>query len=122
MMTVLEQRDQDDFKDWPDAVGGKSGVNLKLPLLLRDCETRLLSINPPGGQVPRVFYRAEAAGILPDEAGAIYAPNEVFRQYLGNLGIAVHEYNKVQTTLLDVEAPLIVRVSASSPRSTTRSR
>ena len=120
MMKVQESQDQKDFMEWANQVGGKSDVNLKLPLLLRDCETRLLSINfdPQLVAVLREvkyleFHRTEAAGMLPEEAGAIYARNEVFRQYLGNLGIAVHEYNKVQTTLLDVEAPLIVRELAA---------
>jgi dynein heavy chain len=46
---------------------------------------------------------------MPDEAQAVYARNETFRQWLGHLGIAVAEYNRTQQSLLDVEAPLLLR-------------
>jgi hypothetical protein len=46
---------------------------------------------------------------MPDEAQAVYARNETLRQWLGHLGIAVAEYNRTQATLLDVEAPLLLR-------------
>ena len=53
---------------------------------------------------------------MPDAAAAIYARNETFRQFLGNLGITVIEYNRLQNTLNDVEPPLIVRELAEIDR------
>ncbi|EGD79180.1 outer dynein arm heavy chain beta [Salpingoeca rosetta] len=44
---------------------------------------------------------------IPDSATAIFARNEQFHEVLGNLNIAVTEYNRIQEHLLDVEAPLV---------------
>jgi dynein heavy chain len=121
MLKLLNSADSAEFSAWASSVGQKSDVNLNRPLLVRDDETRLISINfdPQLVAVLReVKYlerkHNEEAGALPDEAAAIFARNEVFRQYNGNLGITTVEYNRIQTTLLDVEAPLIVRELTSA--------
>ena len=117
MLELLKKQDEKAFAQWAADVGSKSDTNLNRPLLLRNPENRLLNINfdPQLVAVLREVKYLEriegeaAAGALPEDAAAIYARNETFRQFLGNLGIAVMEYNRIQTTLLDVEAPLIVR-------------
>jgi dynein heavy chain len=120
MLALMEVKDKEYFAEWAETVGEKSDVNLNLPLLKRDDETRLISINfdPQLVSVLREVKYLETkanddAGTLPESATAIFARNEIFRQYLGNLGIAVTEYNRIQSTVLDVEAPLIVRELAS---------
>lgn len=44
---------------------------------------------------------------IPDSASAMYSRNDTFRQYLANLDLTVHLYNKVRTTVLEVEFPLV---------------
>ena len=57
------------------------------------------------GTAPRKLSAGEHD--IPDSAAAIFARNEEFHELLGNLNIAVNEYNRIQEHLLDVEAPLI---------------
>ena len=120
MLALMDVKDKKFFADWAETVGEKSDVNLNLPLLTRNEETRLIAINfdPQLVSVLREVKYLENksngdAGDMPEAAAAIFARNEMFRQYLGNLGIAVTEYNRIQSTVLDVEAPLIVRELAS---------
>jgi dynein heavy chain len=115
MVELLQDQDRESFKVWASSVGSKSDVNLNQFLLLRDAGSRMLSINfdPQLVAVLREVKYLEReehlSSDLPEDAAAIYARNETFRQFLGNLGIAVAEYNRIQTTLMDVEAPLIIR-------------
>lgn len=46
---------------------------------------------------------------IPQAAAAMFARGEEFHELLANLNIAVAEYNRIQETVLDVEAPLIER-------------
>ena len=120
MIELLRARDKNLFSDWAKSVGEKSNVNLNQKVLTRDPETRHMTINfdPQLVAVLReVKYfelMPEDLFAMPDEAQAVYARNETFRQFLGNLGIVVTEYNRIQKTLLDVEAPLMVRELTSA--------
>ena len=44
---------------------------------------------------------------IPESAARVFAQNETYRKYLQNLDVTVALYNKVKTTILDVEEPLI---------------
>ena len=120
MMELLRARDKTLFTKWAKAVGEQSDLNLNKKVLNRDPETRHMTINfdPQLVSVLReVKYfelMQEDQITMPEEAQAIYARNETFRQFLGNLGIVVVEYNRIQSTLLDVEAPLMVRELSSA--------
>ena len=81
---------------------------------MRSASTKRLSVNfdPQLIAVLReVKYleqvQAGAAASIPESAAAIFARNEIFRQYLANLDIITCEYNRIMDTVIDVEAPLI---------------
>jgi dynein heavy chain len=120
MTDKLAKHDQEVFKKWAATVAADSQVNLDQQLMVRDPETRLLSINfnPQLVAVLREVKYMELAKTeavaMPDEAQEVYARNETFRQYLGNLGIVATEYNRVQKELISVEAPLLLRELASA--------
>eukprot|EP00049_Salpingoeca_infusionum_P001275 m.46981 g.46981 ORF g.46981 m.46981 type:complete len:4526 (+) comp10948_c0_seq2:170-13747(+) len=105
--------EQEVYEAWATSVGSKSAENLAQPLLKRDTDTFLIAVNfdPQLVSVLReVKYLKIVRGEtteLPESAAAIFQRNEQFHQQLGNLDIAVTEYNRIQTQLLDVEAPLI---------------
>ena len=44
---------------------------------------------------------------IPESAANIYDKNDTLRQYVANLDLTVHWYNKVRETVLEVEFPLI---------------
>jgi len=114
-MALLEKRDDAAFDAWAKQVGGSSDENLNKPLIVRDEGSQSISINfdPQLVSVLREVKYLELQELdkerMPDEAQAVYARNETFRQWLGHLGIAVAEYNRTQSTLLHVEAPLLLR-------------
>eukprot|EP00041_Stephanoeca_diplocostata_P039521 m.1633795 g.1633795 ORF g.1633795 m.1633795 type:complete len:4492 (+) comp25411_c0_seq1:204-13679(+) len=115
MLALLEEADTKVFEAWATSVGDQSNANLNRPLLVRHAENRHISINfdPQLVAVLREVKYLELQETnpekMPESAQAVYARNETFRQWLGNLGIATAEYNRIQATLLDVEAPLIMR-------------
>ena len=44
---------------------------------------------------------------IPQSASSIYSKHETLRQYVANLDLTVAWYNKIRTTVLEVEYPLI---------------
>lgn len=44
---------------------------------------------------------------IPDEAAKMYQENEKFINYVTNLDYTTKSYNKIRTTVLDVEKPLV---------------
>ena len=49
----------------------------------------------------------ESLDTIPESATAVFARNEEFHKYCGNLDLIVAWYNKVRLTILSVEFPLI---------------
>eukprot|EP00050_Salpingoeca_kvevrii_P003770 m.233351 g.233351 ORF g.233351 m.233351 type:complete len:4592 (-) comp10879_c0_seq1:411-14186(-) len=112
LLALFSAYEQEQFALWAKDVAKESDTNLNRPLLSRDPETCFISVNfdPQLVAVLREVKYLEVtanAGEIPKEAAEIYARNETFRQLVGNLDITVTEYNRVQDTLLDVEAPLV---------------
>jgi dynein heavy chain len=101
------------FEGWAASVGSESETNLQQPLLHRQEGARLLRVNFAPQLVAvlrevKYFQDVTLPGTeVPQSAADIFARNEKFRQQLGNLDIAVTEYNRIQETVLDVEEPLI---------------
>lgn len=44
---------------------------------------------------------------VPETAAALYAKNEIYRNWTANLDLIVYRYNNIKTTLIDVEKPLL---------------
>lgn len=86
---------------------------MERPLLVRDANTELLSVNFNPQlvallrEVKYLEMQKEANRVIPEKAAAVFAQNETYRKYLQNLDVTVHLYNRVRETILDVEYPLI---------------
>ncbi|RQM21208.1 hypothetical protein B5M09_003796 [Aphanomyces astaci] len=97
-------------KTWAHSIEISSKSKLKLPLLRKDAETGLVFVNfdPALVQLLReVKYFIVLNLEIPEEAMTIYRKAEVFRRQTGNLDLIVDMYNRVHTTLLPVERPLV---------------
>lgn len=88
-------------------------ANLERPLLVRDSNTELLSVNFNPQlvallrEVKYLEMQKEANRVIPEKAAAVFEQNETYRKYLQNLDVTVHLYNSVRETILDVEYPLV---------------
>ncbi len=56
-------------------------------------------------EVKYLLIRAEEN--IPESASALYTKHETLRKYVANLDLTVAWYNKIRTTVLEVEFPLI---------------
>jgi len=118
MMDILSKYEGKVYETWTRDVGAKSEVNLSLPLVQRDTDTKLVRVNfdPQLVAVLREVKYLEMTKNgteIPESASSIFARNENFRQLIGNLDIAATEYNRVRQTVLPVEAPLIASEMSS---------
>jgi hypothetical protein len=112
MMDLLAKYEGSVYEAWTRDVGNKSEVNLNLPLLQRDPETKLVRVNFDPQLVAvlrevKYLEMTKSSSEIPESAAAIFSRNESFRQQIGNLSIAATEYNRVRQTILPVESPLI---------------
>ncbi|BFZ02963.1 hypothetical protein BsWGS_06002 [Bradybaena similaris] len=111
MMSLLSQWNQHVYKDWTKGVDEACSFNLKQPLLTRNDETNLIAVNfdPQLVSVLREvkYLEIREQEEVPSSASAMYSKNETFRKYVANLDLTVQWYNKVRTTILEVEYPLI---------------
>lgn len=53
------------------------------------------------------YLEARQAEVIPDMAADIYSNRELLWQYVANLDLTTNWYNKVMSTMLEVEMPLI---------------
>ncbi|XP_077967769.1 dynein beta chain, ciliary-like [Styela clava] len=111
MMQLLKKYEESIYDDWSKQVDQKSEFNLNQPLISRNEETKLITINfdPQLVSVLREvkYLELRDSEEIPDVASKIFAQKESFRQYVANLDLTEQWYNKVKTTILDVEYPLI---------------
>ncbi|NWT02283.1 DYH9 protein, partial [Mionectes macconnelli] len=99
------------YLDWSQTVSEKSQYNLTQPLIRRDPETKLITVNfdPQLVSVLREvsYLSGSRAGAIPATAAGIYSSRESYRQLVANLELMGNRYNKVLTTVLEVEYPLV---------------
>ena len=101
--------------EWSQDVNAICKENLNQPLLIRNPQTNLVSLNFSPKLVAvlkEVHYlnqrkHGQEEHPIPESAVAIYSENEVFLKYVHNLTLVQDLYNKVRETILDVEYPLI---------------
>ena len=81
------------------------------PLITRNEETKLITVNfdPQLVAVLREvkYLEVRAEEQIPESASAIYSRYDTLWKYVTNLDLTVSLYNKVRTTVLEVEFPLI---------------
>lgn len=103
--------DEEIYKEWAAGVSEACSFNLSQPLVVRDEETKLISVNfdPQLTAVLREVKYLESSSQedIPASAAEMYKSNDTLWKYLTNLDLSVHLYNKVRNTILEVEFPLI---------------
>ncbi|XP_010071976.1 PREDICTED: dynein heavy chain 9, axonemal-like, partial [Pterocles gutturalis] len=111
MMQLLDRYQEKLYVDWSQTVSEKSQYNLTQPLIRRDPETQLVTVNfdPQLVSVLREvsYLSGSQMGTIPPTAVEIYSSKESYRQMVANLELMVNKYNKVLKTVLEVEYPLI---------------
>ncbi|KAM6240341.1 dynein axonemal heavy chain 9 isoform 2-T2 [Spheniscus humboldti] len=111
MIRLLDRYQEKLYVDWSQTVSEKSQYNLTQPLIQRDPETKLITVNfdPQLVSVLREvsYLSGSQMGAIPPTAAEIYSSKESYRQMVANLELMVNRYNKVLKTALEVEYPLI---------------
>lgn len=103
--------DEDIYKEWIAGVDEACSFNLNQPLVTRNEETKLIQVNfdPQLVAVLREvkYLEIRAEEEVPEAAKAIYSRYDTLWKFTTNLDLTVSLYNKVRTTVLEVEFPLI---------------
>jgi len=114
MNRLLSSYEDTIYTQWTTGVSDVSKQNLDKPLISRDADTRLISVNfdPKLVAILReVKYletsESESVESIPESATSVFARNEEFHKYCANLDLTVAWYNQIRETVLDVEFPLI---------------
>lgn len=105
----LQEFESQKIEEWGRDVEQSSHSKLKLPLLTRNPENRLLSVNfdPALVRLLREVKYFLLLGLnVPETALEIYQQVETFRAWTGNLDLIVNMNNDVLNILLPVERPL----------------
>uniref|UniRef100_A0A3P9AKI4 Dynein axonemal heavy chain 17 n=1 Tax=Esox lucius TaxID=8010 RepID=A0A3P9AKI4_ESOLU len=96
---------------WTETVAEKSQYNLNLPLISRDPSTRLISVNfsPQLVSVLREvrYLEARQTESIPETAVQVYSRRGQLWQHVTNLELTARRYNKVVSSVLEVEEPLV---------------
>uniref|UniRef100_A0A8C5F0M4 Dynein axonemal heavy chain 11 n=1 Tax=Gopherus evgoodei TaxID=1825980 RepID=A0A8C5F0M4_9SAUR len=108
-LTLIDQFEEQIYCKWKSQVDEVYQFNLDQPLIKRNPENGLLSVNFDSKLVAllrEVTYLLKLnISDIPDSALAIYEKRKIF--YIGNLELIVQWYNKLKQTVLEVEYPLI---------------
>ncbi|KAM9371423.1 dynein axonemal heavy chain 9-like [Phaethornis superciliosus] len=111
MIQLLDRYQEKLYIAWSQTVSEKSQYNLTQPLIRRDPETKLISVNFDSQLVSvlrEVSYLSSShMGTIPPMAAEIYSSKDSYQQMVANLELIVNSYNKVLKTVLEVEYPLI---------------
>ncbi|NXH32764.1 DYH9 protein, partial [Myiagra hebetior] len=111
MIRLLDSYQEKLFSDWSQSVSEQSQYNLTQPLLQRDPQTQLITVNfdPQLVSVLREvsYLQASGAGAIPLAAAEVYSCKESFWQLVASLELMGTRYNKVLRTVLEVEFPLV---------------
>uniref|UniRef100_A0A8C5P182 Dynein, axonemal, heavy chain 9 n=1 Tax=Jaculus jaculus TaxID=51337 RepID=A0A8C5P182_JACJA len=111
VMSLLDKYETKLYEDWCQTVSEKSQYNLSLPLLQRDPITKQITVNfnPQLISVLKEmrYLDPRRTKHIPEPAAAMFSSREFYRQLVANLELMANWYNKVITTLLEVEFPLV---------------
>lgn len=110
IIASLQEYENQKIEEWGRDVEASSQAKLKLPLLIRDLDNSLLSVNFDPALVKllrEVKYFLLLGLTVPDSALEIYKQVEIFRRWTGNLDLIVNMNNDVLLQLLPVEKPLV---------------
>lgn len=87
------------YEEWLAGVDEACSFNLSQPLISRNEESKLISVNfdPQLVAVLREvrYLEQRSKEDIPESAAKIYEKNDKFRDYINNLDLTVKWYNKV---------------------------
>ncbi|NXN96056.1 DYH9 protein, partial [Rhinopomastus cyanomelas] len=111
IIRLLDRYQEKLYVDWSQTVSEKSQYNLSQPLIRRDPQTKLITVNFSPQLVSmlrevRYLSRGQMVAI-PPMAAEIYSSKERYLHMVANLELMANRYNKVLRTVLEVEYPLI---------------
>ncbi|XP_066570660.1 dynein axonemal heavy chain 11 [Amia ocellicauda] len=111
MLTLLEQYEDKVYTSWTRGVDEICQFNLDQPIIKRASTSGLLSVNFDPKLVA-VLRDVQYLQILhqtdiPAAALVMFENRDMFVKYMGSLELLVQWYNKLKTTVLEVELPLI---------------
>ncbi|XP_039357479.1 dynein heavy chain 17, axonemal isoform X9 [Mauremys reevesii] len=111
MMRLLQNYREKTYEEWISRVDADCQFNLEQPLIRRDPDATLISVNFNKELVAVLrevkYLNFQKQKDIPDSAGNLFSQNETFRKFVGNLDLIVGWYNKIKTTILSVELPLV---------------
>ena len=111
MVEIIQLYKGEQYKEWTDKVDEDCKFNLSQPLLTRNEESNLISVNfnPKLEAVLREVRYSQYIGEneIPDSAAKLFERHDQLRLWVATLHQTVHWYNKIRKTVLDVEYPLI---------------
>lgn len=111
MLQLLSQWDEEVYKEWATGVSEACAFNLGQPLIIRNEESKLISVNfdPQLTAVLREvkYMDSSSQDDIPESASSLYSKNDKLWLYVTNLDLTVSLYNKVRNTVLEVEFPLV---------------
>ncbi|XP_005530761.1 PREDICTED: dynein heavy chain 17, axonemal [Pseudopodoces humilis] len=111
MMGMLQRHSKSVYEEWASGPGQDCHFSLEQPLLLRDPESRLLSVNF-SRKLAAVLREVKYLHIqqqpgIPSNAESLFAQNETFQKIGDILELIVGWYNEVRQQLMPVEQPLL---------------
>ncbi|MEE6512880.1 hypothetical protein FKM82_020191 [Ascaphus truei] len=111
MMALLKYCRENIYSQWTGRVEEDCRFNLEQPLIRRDPKTRLISVNFSKELVAVLrevnYLKIQDQNDVPQTAANFFSEEETFRKFVGNLELIASWYNKIKTTVLPVEYPLI---------------
>ncbi len=110
IVSLLQEFETQKIDEWSRDVEQSSQAKLKLPLVVRNPDTRALNVNFDPALVKllrEVKYFLLLGLSVPESALEIYQHVETFRTWTGNLDLIVNTNNDVLDVLLPVEKPLV---------------
>ncbi|NWX62644.1 DYH17 protein, partial [Promerops cafer] len=111
MMGMLQRYSKRIYEEWASGPGQDCHFSLEQPLLQRDPESGLLSVNF-SRELAAVLREVKYLHIqqrqdIPSNAESLFAQNETFQKIGDNLDLIVGWYNEVKQQLMPVEQPLL---------------
>ncbi|NXI41699.1 DYH17 protein, partial [Galbula dea] len=111
MMGPLQDYREKVYEEWVHGAGQNCDFSLEQPLILRDTNTSLLTVNFNKEQLTTILQEVKYLKFLqqdiPGPAEGLFAQKETFQKFVGNLDLIVGWYNEVKQRLLPVEVPLM---------------
>lgn len=123
LLQQLHEYERGKIQEWSAEVEASSEAKLQQPLLRRDKETRLLTVNFDSALV-RLLREVKYFLLLKLDVAAtalsIYSHAEEYRTQIGHLEQLVTMYNEMLRTLHPVERPLVEKEMSNIDTSTLR--